>query len=183
MRFTVEKLTEWEQNSDIGVIGRPAAGVREKGGRMKRILVVDDDPLVTKLVKINLELSGYTVEEAWDGDSAIKVLEKNPPDLLVLDLMMPRTDGWDILRLVREQEALKELPVILLTAKVHDEDLIRGWEMGADDYVTKPFNPIRLSDHVSNVLESTPGERQDKRRRELVKLTGVNRADARPESA
>ena len=65
---------------------------------MKRILVVDDDPLVTKLVKINLELSDYVVEEAWDGDSAVKVLEKNPPDLLVLDLMMPRMDGWDILR-------------------------------------------------------------------------------------
>jgi two-component system alkaline phosphatase synthesis response regulator PhoP len=151
---------------------------REKGGKMERILAVDDDPLVTKLVKINLELNDYIVDEAWDGDSAVKILEKNPPDLLVLDLMMPRMDGWDILKMVRENEALKDLPIILLTAKVHDEDLIRGWEMGADDYITKPFNPIRLSDHVKVVLASTPEERRAKRRRELVKLTGVSRADA-----
>ncbi len=145
---------------------------------MQRILAVDDDPLVTKLVKINLELNDYVVDEAWDGDSAVKILEKNPPDLLVLDLMMPRMDGWDILKMVRENENLKELPIILLTAKVHDEDLIRGWEMGADDYITKPFNPIRLSDHVKAVLACTPEERNAKRRRELVQLTGVSRTDA-----
>ena len=144
---------------------------------MERILAVDDDPLVTKLVKINLELNDYIVDEAWDGDSAVKILEKNTPDLMVLDLMMPRMDGWDILKMVREREDLKDLPVILLTAKVHDEDLIRGWEMGADDYITKPFNPIRLSDHVKAVLASTPEERHAKRRRELVKLTGVSRQD------
>ncbi len=149
---------------------------------MKRILVVDDDPLVTKLVKINLELSGFAVEEAWDGDGAVKALESDPPDLLVLDLMMPRMDGWELLRLVREREDLKELPVILLTAKVHDENLIRGWEMGADGYITKPFNPIRLSDHVAGVLRSTPEERLERRRRELVKLTGVSRPE-RPEDS
>ena len=71
--------------------------------------------------------------------------------------------------------------MILLTAKVHDEDLIRGWEMGADDYITKPFNPIRLSDHVKSVLDSTPEERHDKRRRELVKLTGISQAGMHPE--
>ena len=145
---------------------------------MERILAVDDDPLVTKLVKINLELNDYIVDEAWDGDSAVRILEKNTPDLMVLDLMMPRMDGWDILKMVREREDLKDLPIILLTAKVHDEDLIRGWEMGADDYITKPFNPIRLSDHVKAVLASTPEERQAKRRRELVKLTGISRQDA-----
>ena len=145
---------------------------------MKKILAVDDDPLVTKLIKINLELSDYSVEEAWDGDSALRILEKSTPDLLVLDLMMPRMDGWDILKIVREKEELKSLPVILLTAKVHDEDLVRGWEMGADDYITKPFNPIRLSDHVKAALESTLEERQAKRRRELVKLTGITRTDA-----
>ena len=140
---------------------------------MERILAVDDDPLVTKLVKINLELNDYIVDEAWDGDSAVKILEKNTPDLLVLDLMMPRMDGWDILKMVRDNKNLKDLPIILLTAKVHDEDLIRGWEMGADNYITKPFNPIRLSDRVKAVLAST--RRTAKRRRELVKLTGISR--------
>jgi two-component system alkaline phosphatase synthesis response regulator PhoP len=141
---------------------------------MKKILAVDDDPLVTKLVKINLELSDYIVEEAWDGDSALLIMEKEMPDLLVLDLMMPRMDGWDILKIVRGKEELEDLPVILLTAKVHDEDLIRGWEMGADDYITKPFNPIRLTDHIEAVLASTPEERRARRRRELIKLTGTS---------
>ncbi len=139
--------------------------------------MVDDDPLVTKLLKINLEMSGFQVEEVLDGASALQVLEKNPPDLLVLDLMMPNIDGYDILRVAREREDLKELPVILLTARVHDEDLIRGWEMGADDYITKPFNPIQLSEHIISVLNSTPGERLDKRRQELMKLKGVSRTE------
>ncbi len=139
---------------------------------MKRILAVDDDPLVTKLVKINLELSGYAVEEAWDGESALKVLMENPPDLLVLDLMMPRTDGWDILKIIRETEGLKEMPVIVLSARVHDEDIIKGLEMGADDYITKPFNPIRMAERLENVLLSSPEERADRRERELRKLTG-----------
>jgi DNA-binding response OmpR family regulator len=138
----------------------PGTGVgAREGWEMKRILVVDDDPLVTKLLKINLELNGYAVEEVCNGDSAVRVLEKNPPDLLVLDLMMPNMDGWDILRMIREREDLEGLPVILLTARVHNEDLIRGWEMGADDYITKPFNPISLSDHVAGVLNTTLGER------------------------
>ncbi len=137
---------------------------------MIRILVVDDDPLVTRLVKINLEMNDYRVEEAWDGDVALKALKKDPPDLLILDLMMPRVDGWDILKAVRNDPQLKNLPIIILTAKVHDEDLIRGWEMGADDYITKPFNPIRLSDHVRAVLDTTPDERLERRKTELAKL-------------
>ncbi|MEW6555560.1 MAG: response regulator [Actinomycetota bacterium] len=141
---------------------------------MKRILVVDDDPLVTRLLKINLEMAGFGVEEALDGESAVRMILENPPDLLVLDLMMPNMDGWDILRKIREMEDLRELPVILLTARVHDEDLIRGWEMGADDYITKPFNPMQLPDHVTSVLNRTPEERLDWRRRELAKLIGLN---------
>lgn len=142
---------------------------------MTRVLVVDDDPLVTRLVKINLELSDYSVEEAWDGNTAMRILETNTPDLLILDLMMPRMDGWDILKMVRKNEKLKDLPIILLTAKVHDEDVIRGWELGADGYITKPFNPIRLSDHVKAVLESTPEKRRERRERELSRLTGLRK--------
>jgi DNA-binding response OmpR family regulator len=153
----------------------PGAGPDgERTGKLKRILVVDDDPLVTKLVKINLELGGeYAVEEAWDGESALKALRDRPPDLLVLDLMMPRTDGWDILKMVRENEELKELPVMLLSARVHDEDIIRGWEMGADEYVTKPFNPTRMAERLENVLRSSPQERRERREQELRKLTGA----------
>ncbi len=139
---------------------------------MKRVLVVDDDPMITKLVKVNLELSEFVVEEAWDGDTALKVLKSDAPDLMVLDLMMPRTDGWDILKMVRERQDIKDLPIILLTAKIHDEDLIRGWEMGADDYVIKPFDPVQLSDRVKAILDSTLEERIERRKREIERLSG-----------
>jgi len=142
-------------------------------GSAKRVLAVDDDPLVTKLVRINLELSGYRVEEAWDGETALRVLREDPPDLLVLDLMMPRTDGWEILREIRQSEELRELPVVVLSARVHDEDIIRGWEMGADDYITKPFNPVRMVERLEGVLACTPEERRERRRRELQRLTGM----------
>ncbi len=144
---------------------------------MKKILVVDDDPMLTRLVKINLELSGFLVEEAWDGDSALKSLEKKGPDLMVLDLMMPGTDGWEVLRRVRENRELAGLPVVLLTARAQRQDLMRGWEMGADDYVVKPFNPKVLSDQVKGLLETTPEQRQARRRSELARLDGL---DAEP---
>ncbi len=139
----------------------------------KRILAVDDDPLVTKLLRINLELSGYRVEEAWDGESALRVLAEDPPDLVVLDLMMPCVDGWQILQEIRRNETLKDIPVMILSARVHDEDIIRGWEMGADDYITKPFNPVRMTERLEAVMNSTPEERRERRRRELRRLTGA----------
>lgn len=139
---------------------------------MKRVMVVDDDPLLTRLVRINLELSDFEVEEVWDGSAAMRILEKNPPDLLILDIMMPRMDGWDILKLIREDPSLFELPIVILTARAQEEDALKGWEMGADDYITKPFSSLRLSDGVRNVLDSSHEERLVRRRRELFKLTG-----------
>ncbi len=149
---------------------------------MKRVLVVDDDPLLTRLVRINLELSDFQVEEVWDGSSAMQVLEKNPPDLLILDIMMPRMDGWDILKLVRENPALLELPVVILTARAQEEDALKCWEMGADDYITKPFSSIRLSDGVKNVLDSSHEERLVRRRGELFKISGGSAGEAPEET-
>jgi DNA-binding response OmpR family regulator len=139
---------------------------------MKRVLVVDDDPLLTRLVRINLELSDFLVEEVWDGSTAMRILEDNPPDLLILDIMMPRVDGWDILKMIRESPELLELPVVILTARAQEEDALKGWEMGTDDYITKPFSSIRLCDGVKNVLDATYEERLVRRRRELFNLTG-----------
>ena len=149
---------------------------------MERILVVDDDPMITRLVKTDLELSGYEVEEAWDGESTMRILKENPPDLLVLDIMMPRTDGWDVLKMVRGNESLADLPVVILTAMVHDEDIMRGWEMGADDYIVKPFNPITLVDRLRALLDSTPEERRGKRQRELASRLGVPLSDPLPDA-
>lgn len=132
-----------------------------------RVLVVDDDPMVTRLVRINLELEDFEVEEAWDGKTAMRMMRENRPDLLVLDIMMPQMDGWEILKLVREDEQLRDLPVVVLTAKVQEEDIARGWRMGADGYIVKPFNPVILADALRKVLEATPEERIALRNEEI----------------
>lgn len=138
-----------------------------------RVLVVDDDPMVTRLVRINLELENFEVEEAWDGKTAMRMMRENPPDLLVLDIMMPQMDGWEILKLVREDEQLKDLPVVVLTAKVQDEDIARGWRMGADGYIVKPFNPVILADALRKVLEATPEERLALRNEEIERYKDI----------
>ena len=113
------------------------------------ILVVDDEPIVREVVVRYLEREGYETLEADDGDRAREVLERTPPDLVVLDVMLPGTDGLELCRWIR---ARSELPVILLTARGEEADRIVGLELGADDYVTKPFSPRELAARVRTVL-------------------------------
>ncbi|MBP8948714.1 MAG: response regulator transcription factor [Candidatus Promineofilum sp.] len=108
---------------------------------MRRILVVDDDREVVRLIRAYLEQAGFEVLAAYDGDTAVHVIRRERPDLLLLDLMLPGKDGWAITRLVRADPALAHTPIIMLTARVDDTDKIVGLELGADDYVTKPYNP------------------------------------------
>lgn len=110
----------------------------------ERILVVDDDKEIVRLVQGYLEKAGYKVLRAYDGETALHMMRRERPDLLVLDLMLPDRDGWDITRLIRADANLAATPIIMLTARVEDTDKIVGLEMGADDYVTKPFNPREL---------------------------------------
>ncbi len=138
-----------------------------------RILVVDDDPMVTRLVRINLELENFEVEEAWDGKTAMRMMRENRPDLLVLDIMMPQMDGWEILKQVREDRELGDLPVVVLTAKVQEEDIARGWRMGADGYIVKPFNPVILADALRKVLEASPEERLALRNQEIERYRDI----------
>lgn len=107
----------------------------------RRILVVDDDREVVRLITAYLTQAGYETLAAYDGDTAVHMLRREQPDLLLLDLMLPGKDGWDITRLVRADPALAHIPIIMLTARVDDTDKIVGLELGADDYVTKPYNP------------------------------------------
>ena len=107
----------------------------------QRILVVDDDKEVVRLMRAYLEQAGYDVLVAYDGETAVHSLRREKPDLVLLDLMLPDRDGWDITRLVRSDAALAAIPIIMLTARVDDTDKIVGLEIGADDYVTKPYNP------------------------------------------
>ena len=116
------------------------------------ILIVDDEPIVRDVVVKYLERDGHSTLEADDGDEARAVLERNDPDLVVLDVMLPGTDGLELCRWIRSREGRSELPVILLTARGEEADRIVGLELGADDYVTKPFSPRELAARVRTVL-------------------------------
>jgi len=120
----------------------------------ERILVVDDDREVVRLMRAYLEQAGYEVLAAHDGETAVHMLRREKPDLLLLDLMLPDRDGYDITRLVRGDPTLAHTPIIMLTARVEDTDKIIGLEIGADDYVTKPYNPREVVARVRARLRS-----------------------------
>ena len=107
----------------------------------EKILVVDDDREVVRLMRAYLEQAKYEVLEAYDGETAVHTLRREKPDLMLLDLMLPDRDGYEITRLVRRDPSLEHIPIIMLTARIGDSDKIIGLELGADDYVTKPYNP------------------------------------------
>jgi len=124
----------------------------------QRILVVDDDKEIVRLVRAYLEQAGYRVFVAYDGEMALHTIRTERPDLVVLDLMLPGRDGWDITRIVRADPTLPDIPIIMLTARVEDTDRIIGLELGADDYITKPFNPREVVARARAVLRRTAGE-------------------------
>lgn len=118
----------------------------------QRILVVDDDRQIVRLLRAYLEQAGFQVFVAYDGETALHAVRRERPDLVVLDLMLPDRDGWEITRLVRSNPAVASTPIVMLTARVQDTDKIVGLELGADDYVTKPFNPQVVVARVRAVL-------------------------------
>ncbi len=119
----------------------------QRGG--VRILVVDDERRMIGFIRMNLELEGHLVLEAHNGYEALEALRKSLPDIILLDVMMPELNGFETLRLVRE---ISDVPVIMLTAKGEEDDRVYGLELGADDYITKPFGPRELSSRVRAVL-------------------------------
>jgi len=120
----------------------------------RRILVVDDEERMVRFIRLNLEHDGFQVSEAFNGKQAIQRLRDVNPDLILLDVMMPDLDGFEVLEMVRE---ISNVPVIMLTAKGEEDDRVRGLEKGADDYVTKPFSPRELVSRVRAVLRRTEG--------------------------
>jgi two-component system phosphate regulon response regulator PhoB len=124
----------------------------------ERILLVDDEPDLVELVRVNLDQAGYLVESAEGGREALAALRRNPPDLIILDLMLPDVSGTEICRQVRADQRLCEIPIIMLTAKADEVDRVVGLEMGADDYVTKPFSPRELTLRVRAVLRRRASE-------------------------
>jgi two-component system alkaline phosphatase synthesis response regulator PhoP len=123
----------------------------------QRILVVDDDKQIVRLVQSYLERAGFLVLTAYDGETALHAIRRERPDLIILDLMLPNRDGWEITRLIRGEPGLASLPIIMLTARVEDTDKIVGLELGADDYIPKPFNPHEVVARVRAVLRRATG--------------------------
>ncbi len=116
------------------------------------VLVADDDADIRALVTFRLERAGYDVVEASDGEEALRLAREQTPDLAVLDVMMPKLTGDEVTRRIRGAEATQRMPVILLTARVQEDDVARGFEAGADDYIKKPFSPQELRARVQAVL-------------------------------
>ena len=122
--------------------------------RRELILVVDDEPRMTRFIRMNLELEGFRVIEAHNGMQALDKTRTDLPDLVILDVMMPELDGFETLEMLRE---VSSVPVIMLTVRSDEEDKVRGLELGADDYVTKPFGARELASRVKAVLRRTQG--------------------------
>ena len=116
------------------------------------VLVADDDEDIRELVRFRLERSGYRVLVARDGEEAFSLAVEHVPDLAVLDVMMPRLDGYQLTRRLREHERTRAMPVMLLTARAQEADVTRGFEAGADDYLRKPFSPRELRARVQAIL-------------------------------
>lgn len=140
----------------------------------QRVLVVDDEPNILRLCRLYLEREGYEVVEASDGQVALDLARRQKPDLVVLDLMLPKVDGYEVCRRLRSDS---DVPIIMLTARDEDVDKIVGLELGADDYVTKPFNPRELVARVKAVLRR-PGDLAASEEEQAELTVGDLRIDA-----
>jgi len=130
--------------------GGPAAPHRSNGG--PRILLVDDEPAIRMICRVNLEVTGMTVLEAGDGGQALELVRAERPSLLLLDVMMPGVDGWTVAERLASEPETRELPVVFLSARAGLEDRRRAQELGAVGYIVKPFDPLELSTTVETVL-------------------------------
>ncbi|SEM97399.1 response regulator transcription factor [Lihuaxuella thermophila] len=137
----------------------------------KKILVVDDEPSIVKLVQFNLEKEGFDVDVAFDGQAALEKMKERLPDLLVLDLMLPKVDGLEVCRRIRQEK--RHIPILMLTAKSDEFDKVLGLELGADDYMTKPFSPRELTARVKAILrrvEALQGENKPDSDQPLIQI-------------
>ncbi len=121
----------------------------------RKILIVDDDKFILEYMQINLQLDGYNVIEAFDGEEAIKKAQEILPDLILLDIMMPKVNGWEVCKTLKENAATKNIPIIMVSAKTQVDDFIKGMDAGATFYIMKPFSPAQLSDAIQKALTQT----------------------------
>ncbi|HEV3471725.1 MAG TPA: response regulator [Actinomycetota bacterium] len=118
----------------------------------KRILVADDDPVILRLIQVNLELEGYKVLTANNGEEAVATATSETPDLVILDIMMPRLDGYQTCEQLKANDATKDIPVVFLSAKAQQADIEKGKSYGVEEYLTKPFDPTELIEVVERLV-------------------------------
>ena len=128
---------------------------------MERVLIVDDDPDIQRLVSYNLSQAGFQATTAGTGQAALETVHKHPPDLIILDVMLPDIDGLEVCRSLRQRENSRRIPIIMLTARTEEIDRVVGFELGADDYVMKPFSPRELVLRVKSILRRVREDRND----------------------
>jgi len=142
--------------------------------RATRVLVIDDEPPIRLLCRVNLEAEGMEVLEAADGPSGLDQARREHPDVVLLDVMMPGLDGWRVAEHLLEDERTKSIPIVFLTARAEFRDRARGLDIGGVDYVTKPFNPLELAPLVRELLERIDrGERDELRGEKLAELRSL----------
>ena len=127
-----------------------------------RILIVEDEPAIAEVLEYNLAKEGYTVSIEYRGDTALEIIRQNPPDLVILDLMLPGLDGLELTRILKRDARTNQIPLLMLTAKGEEVDRIVGLELGADDYITKPFSPREVVLRVKAVLRRGRGSEEQK---------------------
>ncbi len=132
-----------------------------------KILVCDDERHIVRLIQVNLEKQGYQVVTAYDGKEGLEKIRSEKPNLVVLDVMMPYMDGFEVLKNLRRDVEFENLPVIMLTAKAQDKDVFEGYHYGADMYLTKPFNPNELVTFVKRIAEGGGGDKDGPKRYEV----------------
>ena len=138
---------------------------------MIRVLVIDDEEPIRLLCRVNLEAEGMEVLEAADGPTGLERARRQQPDVVLLDVMMPKLDGWKVAEELLEDDRTQDIPIIFLTARAEFRDRARGLDIGGVDYVTKPFNPLELAPLVEDLLDRVErGEREELRHEKLAEL-------------
>jgi DNA-binding response OmpR family regulator len=146
---------EGTRTNDPTAVGVPRARkppVYHAGMAPATVLVVDDDPVILKLLEVNFEMEGFEVVRAADGAEGLERARAVLPDIVVLDVMMPRMTGYEVAKALREHDDTARIPIIFVTARAQSSDIERGMELGVDDYITKPFDPLDLIDRVNTLL-------------------------------
>jgi DNA-binding response OmpR family regulator len=143
----------------------------EPGNEMTRVLIIDDEAPIRLLCRVNLEAEQMEVIDAGDGPTGLEKARSEQPDVILLDVMMPGLDGWQVAEALLDDERTRSIPIIFLTARAEIRDRARGLDLGGIDYVTKPFNPVELAPLVRELIQRVEsGEREDVRREKIAEL-------------